>query len=47
MIGCFFIEQSIVWLAPRHTRREELRKNNVKACKRKLVLNLSRYKVFR
>ena len=31
LIGCFFIEQSIVWLASRHTRREELRKNNVKA----------------
>ena len=30
LIGCFFIEQSIVWLASRRTRREELRKNNVK-----------------
>ena len=30
LIGCFFIEQSIVWLASRRTRREELRRNNVK-----------------
>ena len=31
LIGCFFIEQSIVWLSFRHTRREELGTNNVKA----------------
>ena len=30
LIGCSFIEQSIVWLASRRTRGEELRKNNVK-----------------
>ena len=31
LIGCFFIEQSIVWLASRYTRRKELGTNNVKA----------------
>ena len=31
LIGCFLIELSIVWLASRHTRREELRTNNVNA----------------